>query len=104
MIAFTERGDSRNIVRGCSWLSLLCLLMWFDVRQCSRLFGDGCRRSCQLSCQASSNDSARGFELPAPCLWLFVVAFCGLQLRVHCLYLRSIVSLNMPALLHRCYM
>jgi len=59
---------------------------------------------CQDSCQDSSNDMVGGFELPAPCLWLFVVAFCGLQLRVRCLYLRVIFYLHLLALLHRCYM
>jgi hypothetical protein len=85
-----RKGDSRNLVRGCSWISLLCLLRRFGVRQCSRLFSGGCRRSCQ----ASSNDAVGRFELPTPCLWLFVVAFCGLQWR-------ALFYLNMLALLYR---
>ena len=47
---------------------------------------------------------ARGFELSATGLSLFVVAFCALQLSVRCLSLRSIFYLNMLALLHCCYM
>ena len=47
--------------------------------------------------------AATGIEPIANGLSLFAVAFCVLQLRVHCLYLRSIVSFNMLALLHRCY-
>ena len=46
----------------------------------------------------------RGFELPAPCLWLFVVAFCELQLRARCLYLCAIFYLHLLVLLHRSYM
>src|SRR5436309_7196078 len=46
----------------------------------------------------------RGFELSAPALSLFVVAFCALQLRARCLSLRALFCLNMLALLHRCYM
>jgi len=44
------------------------------------------------------------FELSANVLYVFVVAFCVLQLRTCCLYLRSIFYLNILALLHRCYM
>ncbi len=46
----------------------------------------------------------KGFELSATALSVFVVAFCVLLLRVRCLYLRSLFSLNMLVLLHRCYM
>ena len=35
----------------------------------SRLFAEGCRRSCE----ASSNDMEGGFELPAIRLWSFTV-------------------------------
>jgi len=48
--------------------------------------------------------AATGIEPFANGLSLFAVAFCVLQLRAHCLSWRSIVSLNMLALLHRCYM
>ena len=67
---------------------------------CSRLFADGCR----CSCQASLNDMVGGFELSATGLYVFVVAFCVLQLRARCLHLCSIFPLNVLALLHRCYM
>ena len=60
--------------------------------------------SCQNSCQASLNDTAGGFEPSATGLSLFAVAFCALQLRTRCLYLRALFCLNMLALLHRCYM
>ena len=46
----------------------------------------------------------RGFELSTTALSLFVVAFCVLALRDRCLSLRSLFSLNLLALLHRCYM
>jgi len=45
-----------------------------------------------------------GFELSATGLYVFVVAFCVLQLRARCLHLCSIFPLNVLALLHRCYM
>jgi hypothetical protein len=38
---------------------------------------------------------ARGFELSATGLYVFVAAFCVLTLSVRCLYLRSIFYLNM---------
>ena len=47
--------------------------------------------------------AATGIEPLANGLSLFAVAFCALQLRARCLYLRSIVSFNMLALLHHCY-
>lgn len=47
--------------------------------------------------------AATGIELSATGLSLFVGAFYALTLRAHCLSLRSIFRLNMPALLHCCY-
>ena len=48
--------------------------------------------------------AATGIELSASVLYVFVVAFCVLALRARCLSLRSLFSLNVLALLHRCYM
>ena len=48
--------------------------------------------------------AATGIEPLATALSLFVVAFCVLALRARCLSLRSLFSLNLLALLHRCYM
>ena len=47
-----------------------------------------------------SSVGARGFEFSANGLYVFVVAFCVLQLSARCLHLRSIFPLNVLALLH----
>jgi hypothetical protein len=99
-----RRGDTKNYVRWCSWISLLRLLKGLHVHRCSWLFADGCRRSCHDSCQALSNDMMGRFELSANVLYVFVVTFCVLKLSARCLCLRSIFRLNMLALLHCCYM
>jgi hypothetical protein len=96
-----RRGDTKNYVRWCSWVSLLRLLNGLHVHRCSWLFADSCRRSCHDSCQALSNDTMGRFEPSATGLSLLVLAFCVLRLRVRCLYLRPVFYLNMLALLHR---
>ena len=50
------------------------------------------------------NEEVGRFELSAIALSLFVGAFCALTLRARCLSLRSLIYLNVLALLHRCYM
>jgi len=92
---------------------MLCLNEYFIVRSVALCAAFG-RRCCYMRCCidvfkdrfaiASYSLVVGRFELSATGLYVFVGAFCVLQLRARCLYLRSIFPLNVLALLHRCYM
>ena len=96
-----------------SWQSVNVILLASDILLSILVLLSGVFRSMAQSKAGSIfakllpallSVGVRGFELSASVLYVFVVAFCVLALRARCLSLRSLFSLNVLALLHRCYM